>query len=381
MSQQTVLLQGSASSRSLPTKGISKDFKRSFVKHRSMSSKPRYRLSEGEDPLNSGNNSPILPRHLSATSLDPPRVGYDLSSLEAKHRSTSDSPRIGMDSSPEASRGYNDRSPTNSKIWKELSPRKRSVLTSDHHSNTAGKTLSPNLLLRARPNSDYSSQSESSIDILSGSCDSLDNVTADTPTVNKSSSPPIRRGESSAIKVSSVDKKQVIKNLASITSITQVDEGSMGDNKIKGEFVKDCSPCGPDAQIICSHDISDKSHDPSSVSHDLNSVSHEPAGVSHDPVSVPHDPASVLHDPANVSHDPANVSHDDTTMNNNQSVSMDSNISSQSVHVDFLDDSSQQSLEDIAEEPNEVPYKRTKSIQNTPSMMSIGKCIYTYTSM
>ena len=302
--------------------------------------------------------------------------------------------------------------------------------------------MSPDLF-RARHSSDQwdsiaSSQSESSVDILSGSCDSLDTVTtATTTTVSKNTSPPIRRGESSAVKVSSVDKKQVIKNLATITSLTQVDEGkcNIDDDKIKHDFLKDDhSPCGPDAKIICSQDLNDiTSHDHTGVSHDANNVSHDSPTVSHDPPTVSHDPPTVSHDPPTVSHDPATVSHDPTGVSqdlsnvsqdlnsashdpasvshdstsvshdptnvscdsnsvshdpddisvedNNQSVSMDSNMSSQSIHVEFLD-TSQHSLEDIVEEPSHSSSKELQdvSVQPTTSIQSIGNmytsCIY-----
>ena len=423
--QQIILLQGSPTNRSLPTKGISKDFKRSFVKSRGTSSgKSRYRLSEGEDPLNSISDPPVLPRHSSSSALDPPRAPYDISSI-VKHRSTSDSLRIGMDSSPEVTRRWNDRSPPNTKMWKEVSPRLRNALSPDPYGPRVRKAMSPDLF-RARHSSDQwdsvaSSQSESSVDILSGSCDSLDTVTTattTTTTVSKSTSPPIRRGESSTVKVSSVDKKQVIKNLATITSLTQVDDG-----KIKQDFVKDDhSPCGPDAKIICSQDLNDivshdhtgvshdatnvshdsptGSHDSPTGSHDSPTVSHDPTGVSHDPTevsqdlssvsqdsnSVSHDPAIVSHDSTSVSHDPIIVSHDsnsvshdpdDTSVDNNQSVSMDSNMSSQSIHVEFLD-TSQHSLEDIAEEPSQSSTKELQhvSVQPTTSIQSIGN-VYT----
>ena len=404
--------------RGLPSRGINKDFKRSFVKQRGASSKSRYRLSEGEDPLNSMNDPPVLPRHSSSSSLDPPRVPYDFSST-SKHRSTSDCLRIGIDSSPEVSRRWIDRSPPNSKVWKEISPRLRNALSPDPHCQRVRKAMSPDLF-RARHSSDQwdssiaSSQSESSVDILSGSCDSLDDITtATTTTGSKNSSPPIRRGESSTIKVPSVDKKQVIKNLATITSLTQVDEVkcNMDNDKIKEDFVKDDhSPCGPDAKIVfslepndgvshdhtgvshdatnVSHDSPSVSHDPGSVSQDSNSVSHDSTGVSHDPIGVSHDSTSVLQDtsasqdPTSMSHDPTSVSHDtnsvsrdsdDISMDNNHSLSIDSNMSSQSIHVEFLD-SSHHSLEDIVEEPNQSSSKELQhvSVQPTTSMQSIG---------
>lgn len=325
-----------------------RDQKRSFVKHRS-SNKSRHRLSEGEDPLDESH----LIKQSSSTSLNLPRVRYNLSSSssEVKLPSISDSPRMWKDLSPEIS---NDRAPTSSKVGKELSPqsqRMRNVLSPDPY--RLEKTVSPDLLHRERYNSDQwdcsivSSQSESSVDILSGSCDSLDNVTME---IKKNTSPPIRRGESSAVKVSAVNKKQVIRNLASITSLTQVDEGEHNkDDKITDVEDK-CSSCGPDVQVISSHDLA--SNDSSDVSHDLN-------GVSHDPTSV--------------SHDPDGISMDDDLIN--QSVSMDSNISSQSFHVDFFDSPVQQhSLDDIAEEQNEVLNKKVQhmSIQSTASILSIG---------
>ena len=412
--------------RGLPSRGINKDFKRSFVKQRGASSKSRYRLSEGEDPFNSMNDPPVLPRHSSSSSLDPPKVPYDFSST-SKHRSTSDCLRIGTDSSPEVSRRWNDRSPPNSKVWKEISPRLRNALSPDPHCQRMRKAMSPDLF-RARHSSDQwdssiaSSQSESSVDILSGSCDSLDDITtATTTTGSKNSSPPIRRGESSTIKVPSVDKKQVIKNLATITSLTQVDEVkcNMDNDKIKEDFVEDDhSPCGPDAKIVfslepndnvshdhtgvshdatnVSHDSPSVSHDPAtisqdlsnvsqdsnSVSHDSTGVSHDPIGVSHDPTSVSQDPTSASQDPTSMSHDPTSVSHDtnsvshdsdDISVDNNHSLSIDSNMSSQSIHVEFLD-SSHHSLEDIAEEPNQSSSKELQrvSVQPTTSMQSIG---------
>lgn len=280
--------------------------------------------------------------------------------------------------------------------------------------------MSPDLF-RARHSSDQwdssiaSSQSESSVDILSGSCDSLDDITtATTTTGSKNSSPPIRRGESSTIKVPSVDKKQVIKNLATITSLTQVDEVkcNMDNDKIKEDFVKDDhSPCGPDAKIVfslepndnvshdhtgvshdatnVSHDSPSVSHDPATISQDLsnvsqdsNSVSHDSTGVLHDPIGVSQDPTSASQDPTSMSHDPTSVSHDtnsvsrdsdDISVDNNHSLSIDSNMSSQSIHVEFLD-SSHHSLEDIAEEPNQSSSKELQrvSVQPTTSMQSIG---------
>ena len=352
-------------------KGSNREYKRSFVKHRSTTNKPRHRLSDGEAPLNYVTESPLATKHLSSSSLDPAKVGYDLSSgsISAKHRSISDSPRVGRESLPDLTKAWNDRS-TSSKVGNEVSPkpqRTRNELSPDRRNHRVGKALSPELY-RSGHNSDHwdsiaSSQSESSVDILSGSCDSLDNT--ESPSVN-SSSPSIRRGESSAIKVSSVDKKQVIRNLAVITSLD--------DEKGKEDFVKEkYSPCGPDAQIICSHDL-DVSHDPTNVSHDLD-VSHDPTNVSHDLTSVSHDLTSV-DDSTSVSHDP----NEDTPIGNYHSVSVGSDISSQSVHIEFLD-SSLHSLEDIAEEPtqlSEIPTKKLHhmSIQSTSSVQSIGK-LYT----
>jgi len=319
-----------------------RDQKRSFVKQRS-SNKSRYRLSEGEDPLSSADESRLI-KQSSSTSLNLPRFRYDISSSEVKNT--------------EILRAWHDRTPTNSKASKELSiqsQRMRNALSPDPY--RVEKTVSPDLLHRVKHNSDQwdcgvaSSQSESSVDILSGSCDSLDNVTMGIPTVKKSASPPIRRGESSTVKVSAVDKKQVIRNLATITSLPQVVEGEHNkDDKIENR----CSPCGPDAQIICSHDSSDV------LPHDLNGASHDPTGVSHNPTSVSHEVEAT----------------DDFS---NQSASMDSNISSQSAHVDFFDSPAQQhSLHDIREEQNEVLNKKVQhmSIQSTPSMLSIGKWLY-----
>ena len=368
----TLLLQLPGSSRGSSVKGSNREYKRSFVKHRSTSNKPRHRLSDGEDPLNYVTGSPVVTKHLSSSSLDPAKVGYDLlsGSISAKHRSVSDSPRIGRESLPDISKGWNDRS-TSSKVVNEFSPksqRTRNELSPDRYNHRVGKALSADL----GHNSDHwdsiaSSQSESSMDILSGSCDSLDNT--ELPSVNKSSSPPIRRGESSAIKVSSVDKKEVIRNLAVITSLD--------DEKVKEDFVKDkYSPCGPDAQIICSHDLSDVSHDPTNVSHVPTSVSHDHTGVSHDPTSVSHDSTNVSHNHTGVSHDPTSastsMSHDPN--NDVPMGSMDSDTSSQSVHIEFLD-SSLHSLEDIVEEPSEMLTKRRHhmSVQSTSSVQSIGE--------
>lgn len=385
-----------ASTRGLSTKGFNRDQKRSFVKHRSVSHRPHHRLSEGEEPLSSITEAPFITKHFSSSSLVSPRLAYDLSSV-ANHPTSS-----GMRKKHSSPEGYYDRSPPNSKLGKELSPpqRTRISLSPDPHSPRAGKTLSPDLY-RTGHNPDQwdciaSSQSESSVDLLSGSCDSLDNVTT---AVNKSS-PPIKCGESSTIKVLSVDKKQVIRNLASITSITLVDEG----NQTKEDSDKDnCSPCGP-------HDH-DAAHDLSDMPHNVNNALHEPtdmlddSSVSHDPATVPCDPTSVSHDLVNVSHDSPVVSHNPTTsvsqdstgvshdpmseshdtnelrdtdddklVNSNRSFSVDSNISSQSVHVDFLDSSSH-SLEDIKEETNQVLTKQHqhKSLQSNSSVMSIGK--------
>ena len=404
------LLQLAGPSRGLSVKGSNRDYKRSFVKHRSTSNKPRHRLSDGEDPLNYLTESPLVTKHLSSSSLDPTKIGYDLSSgsISAKHRSISDSPRVGRESLPDISKGWNDRSTSRSKVLTEFSPksqRTRNELSPDRRNHRVGKALSPELYNSDQWDSIASSQSESSVDILSGSCDSLDNTEA--PLVNKSNSPPIRRGESSTIKVSSVDKKQVIKNLAVITSLqADEDKHDIDDDKTKEDFVKDnYSPCGPNAQIICSpdvdvsHDLSDKSRD--SVGHDLRDASHDHTGVSHDPTSVSshdstsascdltsvsHDPTNASHDPTNASHDPTNASHDptsvshdpndDISMEHYHSRSMDSNISSQSVHVEFLD-SSLHSLEDIAEEPSEMTTKKVHHmsvrIQSTSSVQSIGK--------
>ena len=323
-----------------------RDQKRSFIKHRS-SNKSRYRLSEGEDPLDESH----LIKQSSSTSLNLPRVRYNLSSSssEVKLPSISDFPRMRKDLSPEIARAWNDRAPTNLKVGKELSPqsqRMRNALSPDPY--RLEKTVSPDLLHRVRNNSDQwdcsiaSSQSESSVDILSGSCDSLDNVTMEIP--KKNTSPPVRRGESSAVKVSEVNKKQVIRNLATITSLTQVDEGEHNkDDKMITHVEDKCSPCGPDAQIISSHDL----------------VSNGSSNVSHDPTSV--------------SHDPDDISMDGDLIN--QSVSMDSNMSSQSVHVDFFDSPVQQhSLDDIAEEQNKVLNKKVqhRSLQSTASILSIG---------
>ena len=351
------LLQLPGSSRGSSVKGSNREYKRSFVKHRSTANKPRHRLSDGEDPLNYvTGSSPLATKHLSSSSLDPAKAGYDLSSgsISAKHRSMSDSPRVGRESLPDLTKAWNDRS-TSSKLGNEFSPksqRTRNELSPDRRNHRVGKALSPELYRRSGHNSDQwdsiaSSQSESSVDILSGSCDSLDNN--ESPSVN-SSSPTIRHGESSTIKVSSVDKKQVIRNLAVITSLD--------DEKVREDFVKEkYSPCGPDAQIICSHDL-DVSHDPTNVSHDSTSVSHDSTSVSHDP-------------------------NEDTLIH---SVSAGSDVSSQSVHIEFLDSSSH-SLEDIAEEPTqpppqprprEMPTKKLHhmSIQSTSSVQSIGKLLH-----
>lgn len=350
----TSLLQLPGPSRGSLVKGSNREYKRSFVKHRSTTNKPRHRLSDGEDPLNYVTGSPLATKRLSSSSLDPAKVAYDLSSgsISAKHRSMSDSPRVGRESLPDLTKAWNDKF-TSSKVGNEFSPksqRTRNELSPDRRNHRVGKALSPELC-RSDHNSDQwdniaSSQSESSMDMLSGSCDSLDN--SESPSVN-SSSPPIRRGESSAIKVSSIDKKQVIRNLAVITSLD--------DEKVKEDFVKEkYSPCGPDAQIICSHDL-DGSHDSTNVSHDLSSVSHDPTSVSHDPDK-------------------------DAPIGSYHSISMDSDVSSQSVHIEFHD-SSLHSLEDIAEEPtqpqpSEMPTKKLQhmSIQSTSSVQSIGKLLY-----
>lgn len=365
------------SNKGLTTKGINREFnKRSFVKHRSTSSKPRYRLSEGEDPLSSLNGSSVISKHLSNSSLDPISSVTRLRSTSDSPKVGNHSPRVGKDASPEISRGWNDNSPTvNTKAGKELSPRcqgTRNAISPDPHSHRVGKVISPDLY-RTGHNSDQwdysiaSSQSESSVDILSGSCDSLDNDLTEAPIVSKSSSPPIKRGESSTIKVPSVEKKQVIRNLATITSLsTQVVEGKRNDDEDK-------SPCGPEPQIICSHhldasaDLNDMSHDPTIVSHDPTIVSQDSTNVSHDPTSTSDDSVSVSHgDPPSASGDPTGVSHDpDVIMPMD-----DSNTSTQSVHVEF--NSPQQSLE---EEPSQVSTKRHHNM-SIRSVQSIGKYVH-----
>ena len=337
----------------MPAKGINRDYnKRSFVKHRTATNKSRYRLSEGEDPLN---ESPLVTRHCSSSSLDPlERVGFDVSpeSSSVKHHSTYGSPKLaGKDLSPDVLRS--------SKLRKELSPpshRTRITLSPD---TSQEKTIPPDLH-RTRHNSDQwdssiaSSQSESSVDLLSGSCDSLDNVTMETPIVNKnrSASSPIRHGESSAIQISSLDKKQVIRNLASITSLAQPDDGKYSKNKED----KCLSPCGPEAQVICSNDLDVSSHD--------NSVLHVNTGVSHDPNNVSHNPTSLLRDP-------------DETPRNDVVDQSPSDTSSQSFHVEYLDSPARHSLHDIAEEPDGVMSREADQqkppLQPTTSMQSIGE--------
>jgi len=109
-----------------------------------------------------------------------------------------------------------------------------------------------------------SSQSELSMDLLSGSCDSLGSATMET---NKTcGSPPIIQGQSSVIKVSSEDKKHVIKNLANLTSLEVV-----GCNKEENK------------ESSCSHDVSVVSST-EATQHLLENIAEEP----HSSVEQPH---------------------------------------------------------------------------------------------
>ena len=346
-------------------KGINKDHKRSFVKHRNPSSRP-HRFSDSASPLNSTTEPHFITKHLSSSSLDPPRVGHDISPnpIRPRQRPTSDSPRAGRESLPDMSKYLNNDRSTDNSALNKFSPkyqRTRDDLSPDSRNHRVGKALSPDIY-RSGHNSDQwdsiaSSHSESSVDILSGSCDSLDVVSMETPSVSKSSSPPIKRGESSAVKVSSVDKKNVIKNLAVITSLDQ------DDNQEEDR----CSPCGPDAQVISSRNLNDHS--------DLSCDSTDPASESHYPTGVSDNHTNMSHGPTSVSHD-----HDEVTLKGFRSLSMNSDISSQSIHVDFQDTPSH-SLEDIAEDTAEelitskISNKKLlrSNVKSTSSVQSIGK--------
>ena len=343
-------------------RGNNRDHRRSFVRHRNTSSRPN-RFSDSGTPLNSTTEPPFITNHLSSLSLDPPRVGLDTSpnAIHSRQRLTSDSPRAGRESLPDMSQYLNNDRSTDNSALNRFSPRyqrTRDDLSPDSRNHRVGKALSPDIYRGGHSSDQWdsiaSSHSESSVDILSGSCDSLDIISMETPLVSKSSSSPVKHGESSAIKVLSVDKKKVIKNLAVITSLDQ------DGDQVKEEDRN--SPCGPDAQFI-SHVLDDRS--------DFT----DPASQSHYPIGVSDNHINVLLGPTSVSHD-----HDDIALKDFRSLSMNSDISSQSVHVEFFDSPSH-SLEDIAEDTAEelttskpLTKKLFRSnVKSTSSVQSIGK--------
>ena len=180
----------------------------------STKAQPRHRLSEGEEPLNS-HNLLMVPSD---------------------------------DGSPRMTRVSLSMSPP--------SPRQQRLSDIVHCSSQSVDNLSGQW--------DSSSQSELSVDLLSGSCDSLGSAAMET---NKTcGSPPIMQGQSSVIKVSSEDKKHVIKNLANLTSLEVV-----GSNKEENKE----SSCSHDVTVISSTEA---------TQHILENIAEEP----HSSVEQPH---------------------------------------------------------------------------------------------
>ncbi|XP_065912668.1 exchange factor for Arf-6-like isoform X2 [Dysidea avara] len=156
------VVKGSLPTRGLITKGMST--KRSFVQHRSLSTKvqPRHRLSEGEEPLDTSNllmvpsdgGSPRMTRE--SLSMSPP---------SPRQQRLSDIVHCSSQSV--------DNLPGGSGQW---------------------------------DNSIVSSQSESSMDILSGSCDSLGSATMET---NKTcGSPPIVQANLTSLEMGSSNERE-----------------------------------------------------------------------------------------------------------------------------------------------------------------------------
>jgi len=210
-------------SRGLTTKGITP--KRSFIQRRTSSTRvqSRNRLSEGEEPLDttnllmvpSDNSSPRMTRASLSMSPPSPRQQCLSDVIHCNSKSV-------------------DNLPDGSSQW---------------------------------DGSIASSQSELSMDLLSGSCDSLGS--AATEADKTCSNPSV--GQSSAIKVSSEDKKHVIKNLANLTSL-------------------EVAGLGGDKQSSCSHEPS-VSPSTETTQHPLENIAEEqPLPTEHQasPIGQPH---------------------------------------------------------------------------------------------
>jgi len=205
--------------------------KRSFVQRRTTSTKvqSRHRLSEGEEPLNS-HNLLMVPSD---------------------------------DGSPRMTRASLSMSPP--------SPRQQHLSDIVHCNSQSVDNLPGGS--GQWDSSAASSRSGSSMDLLSGSCDSLGNTTMEP---NKTCGSPVIQGQSSVIKVSSEDKKHVIRNLANLTSLEVVGSNKEGNER---------SSCSNDLTIASSTEV---------TQHSLENITEEthPQGLSteqpHSSVEQPH---------------------------------------------------------------------------------------------